>query len=191
MTDLVRARAPVGLPATLVLARGDDRLGASTSPPCRAVSSAASACVPLSLSPHSHAGRPPPTLHPFHPVIQGPQYVVTDFNIFVCAVCSGVQYVLVGRGGRRFCSAKKKRGGRGKGIHARALLTTPPPPLSHPTPRSRQFNHRCKGVTMATFKPEEIQAIEDGGNAVRKQKKGRRGARWPASERHPPNPQRR
>ena len=25
--------------------------------------------------------------------LQGPQYIVTDFNIFVCTVCSGVQYV--------------------------------------------------------------------------------------------------
>ncbi|KAK9842336.1 hypothetical protein WJX81_007487 [Elliptochloris bilobata] len=30
----------------------------------------------------------------------------------------------------------------------------------------RQFNHRCKGITMATFKPEEMRAIEEGGNAV-------------------------
>jgi len=33
--------------------------------------------------------------------------------------------------------------------------------------RSRQFNHRCKGISMATFKPEEMRAIEEGGNAVR------------------------
>eukprot|EP00884_Botryococcus_braunii_P000864 jgi/Botrbrau1/10779/Bobra.0119s0005.2 len=50
-----------------------------------------------------------------------PQYVVTDFNIFVCTICSGVH---------------------------------------------RHFNHRVKGVTMATFKPEEMTAIEQGGNAV-------------------------
>ena len=31
---------------------------------------------------------------------------------------------------------------------------------------SRQFNHRTKGVSMATFKPEEIRALEEGGNGV-------------------------
>ena len=35
---------------------------------------------------------------------------------------------------------------------------------------SRHFNHRCKGITMATFKPEEMRAIEEGGNAVRPQR---------------------
>ncbi|KAK9802881.1 hypothetical protein WJX73_000451 [Symbiochloris irregularis] len=51
----------------------------------------------------------------------GPQYVVTDFNIFVCSICSGVH---------------------------------------------REFNHRCKGITMATFKPDEVVAVQQGGNAV-------------------------
>ncbi|KAK9830238.1 hypothetical protein WJX72_010505 [[Myrmecia] bisecta] len=55
---------------------------------------------------------------------QGPQYVVTDFNTFVCTVCSGVH---------------------------------------------RQFNHRCKGVSMATFKPDEMKQIELGGNKVAEQ----------------------
>lgn len=31
---------------------------------------------------------------------------------------------------------------------------------------SRQFNHRCKGISMASFKPEEIRALENGGNGV-------------------------
>ena len=31
---------------------------------------------------------------------------------------------------------------------------------------SRQFNHRCKGISMASFKPEEIKALEAGGNGV-------------------------
>ncbi|CAL5223383.1 g5891 [Coccomyxa viridis] len=30
----------------------------------------------------------------------------------------------------------------------------------------RQFNHRCKGISMASFKPEEIRALENGGNGV-------------------------
>ncbi|CAL8470830.1 g10372 [Coccomyxa elongata] len=51
----------------------------------------------------------------------GPQYVVVNFNTFVCTICSGVH---------------------------------------------RQFSHRCKGVSMATFKPEEIRALEEGGNGA-------------------------
>ena len=31
---------------------------------------------------------------------------------------------------------------------------------------SRQFSHRCKGISMATFKPEEIRALEEGGNGA-------------------------
>lgn len=31
---------------------------------------------------------------------------------------------------------------------------------------SRQFNHRCKGISMASFKPEEIRGLENGGNGV-------------------------
>lgn len=34
-------------------------------------------------------------------------------------------------------------------------------------PHSRNFNHRAKGVTMSTFKPDEIKALQAGGNAVR------------------------
>jgi hypothetical protein len=41
---------------------------------------------------------PRPPSHP-HSFSQGPQYVVTDFNIFVCTVCSGVQYVFILLGG--------------------------------------------------------------------------------------------
>ena len=43
---------------------------------------------------------------------------------------------------------------------------------------SRHFNHRCKGITMATFKPEEMRAIEEGGNAVRPQRLRSACARW-------------
>lgn len=32
---------------------------------------------------------------------------------------------------------------------------------------SRQFGHRVKGVSMSTFKPEEVQALAESGNAVR------------------------
>ena len=63
---------------------------------------------------------------------QGPQYVVTDYNIFVCAVCSGVQYVLKMRDdGFSYIRARSRSGGRGKGIRVRAALTSPalsPPP---------------------------------------------------------------
>ena len=31
---------------------------------------------------------------------------------------------------------------------------------------SREFNHRVKSVSMATFKPEEIDALQKGGNQV-------------------------
>lgn len=33
-------------------------------------------------------------------------------------------------------------------------------------PHSRQFGHRVKGITMASFKPEEIAALQAGGNQV-------------------------
>ena len=46
---------------------------------------------------------------------------------------------------------------------------------------SRQFNHRCKGITMATFKTEEMRAIEEGGNAVRPQRFCNSCARWLAA----------
>ncbi|EFN54525.1 hypothetical protein CHLNCDRAFT_135266 [Chlorella variabilis] len=49
----------------------------------------------------------------------GPQYVVCNFNVFVCTVCSGVH---------------------------------------------RQFGHRVKGVSMSTFKPEEVAELEASGN---------------------------
>jgi len=31
---------------------------------------------------------------------------------------------------------------------------------------SRQFSHRVKGLSTSTFKPEEIKALEAGGNRV-------------------------
>ena len=31
---------------------------------------------------------------------------------------------------------------------------------------SRQFSHRVKGISMSTFKPEEMKALEAGGNGV-------------------------
>lgn len=31
---------------------------------------------------------------------------------------------------------------------------------------SREFNHRVKSISMATFKPEEVKALQAGGNAV-------------------------
>lgn len=100
------------------------------------------------------------------PCAQGPQYVVTDFNIFVCAVCSGVQYVFFVFLSRIF--RPLARAGEGE-RHSPGALLRRRPSQNSPLPKqhSRQFNHRCKGVTMATFKPEEIAAIEDGGNAVR------------------------
>jgi hypothetical protein len=65
----------------------------------------------------------------------------------------------------------ERAGARAEGGKAftRARLFEPHAPHPPPNARknnSRQFNHRCKGVTMATFKPEEVAAIEDGGNAV-------------------------
>jgi hypothetical protein len=50
----------------------------------------------------------------------GPQYVVSNYNVFVCTVCSGVH---------------------------------------------RQFGHRVKGVSMSTFKPDEVAALAESGNA--------------------------
>jgi hypothetical protein len=32
---------------------------------------------------------------------------------------------------------------------------------------SREFNHRVKSISMATFKPEEIKGLQEGGNKVR------------------------
>jgi hypothetical protein len=63
----------------------------------------------------------------------------------------------------------EEKEGRGKGICSPRTPSSLTPPLTRCPINSRQFNHRCKGVTMATFKPEEIQAIEDGGNAVREE----------------------
>ncbi|KAL0029330.1 hypothetical protein WJX79_010629 [Trebouxia sp. C0005] len=51
----------------------------------------------------------------------GPQYAVSDLQIFVCTICSGVH---------------------------------------------RQFSHRVKGLSTSTFKPEEIKALEAGGNRI-------------------------
>ena len=34
------------------------------------------------------------------------------------------------------------------------------------TTPSRQFSHRVKGVSLATFKPEEVAALEETGNAL-------------------------
>ena len=31
---------------------------------------------------------------------------------------------------------------------------------------SREFNHRVKGISMSSFKPEEVEALEKGGNKV-------------------------
>lgn len=31
---------------------------------------------------------------------------------------------------------------------------------------SRQFGHRVKGVSMSSFKPDEIKALQEGGNGV-------------------------
>lgn len=34
----------------------------------------------------------------------------------------------------------------------------------------REFNHRVKSISMATFKPEEVKALQEGGNEVARQK---------------------
>eukprot|EP00899_Mesostigma_viride_P012637 jgi/Mesvir1/21374/Mv20858-RA.1 len=54
---------------------------------------------------------------------QGPQYVCTNFNTFVCTACSGIH---------------------------------------------REFSHRIKSVSMASFTPEEVKALQEGGNKVAK-----------------------
>jgi len=78
--------------------------------------------VPLRLClPHASHALPSPSRP------QGPQYVVTDFNIFVCAVCSGVQYVFLERRWR-FAARKKRGGGKAFAPHAPPLLSRP---LSH------------------------------------------------------------
>lgn len=40
------------------------------------------------------------------------------------------------------------------------------PAASPSTIRSRQFGHRVKGITMSSFKAEEIAALQAGGNEV-------------------------
>ena len=49
---------------------------------------------------------------------------------------------------------------------------------------SRQFSHRVKGVSLATFKPEEVAALEQSGNAL---VLGTYLARWSPSD-LPPRP---
>ena len=44
---------------------------------------------------------------------------------------------------------------------------------------SRQFSHRVKGVSLATFKPEEVAALEETGNAL---VLGTYHARWSPSD---------
>ena len=124
--------------------------------------------TPLPL-PHSSTFRAPSTWSPT--------------STSLCALCAVASSAFC-FGGEHGARKKKKHAGRGKGIRVRSPRSPRPPP-THPHTRSRQFNHRCKGVTMATFKAEEIQAIEDGGNAVRKRKgMGDQGA---GRKRRPPH----
>ena len=61
--------------------------------------------------------------------------------------------------------------------YAQECSTSPPVWAGSPLPAqydltspcSRHFGHRCKGISMATFKPEEVQALQAvGGNSVRR-----------------------
>lgn len=45
-----------------------------------------------------------------------------------------------------------------------ACSLAPPP---RPPPCSRQFGHRVKGVSMSTFKKDEVETLRQSGNEVR------------------------
>lgn len=53
------------------------------------------------------------------PLVQLPQYIISDFNTFVCTACSGIH---------------------------------------------REFSHRVKSISLATFSEEEVAAVKAGGN---------------------------
>jgi hypothetical protein len=64
-------------------------------------------------------------------------------------------------------SAARPPAGRGptRARSPRPLLT--PPPSPGPAPNSMQFGHRVKSVTLAEFKPEELDGMAAGGNQAR------------------------
>ena len=69
-----------------------------------------------------------------------------DYNTFVCSACSGVQYVSSSILRACVCACADRIVMNGT---------------------SREFGHRVKSVSMASFKPEEIERIKKGGNDVR------------------------
>lgn len=54
-------------------------------------------------------------------MLQLPQWVVTDFNTFVCTACSGIH---------------------------------------------REFSHRVKSISLATFTEDEVAGVKAGGNEI-------------------------
>lgn len=50
--------------------------------------------------------------------------------------------------------------------HLLSFENTQNPARAKKITTSRQFSHRVKGVSLATFKPEEVAALEETGNAL-------------------------
>lgn len=68
-----------------------------------------------------------------------PQYIVLDFNTFVCTSCSGIQYVL--------------------------MLISDSFQLRLISFLSREFAHRIKGISMSKFTDTEVKnLLKFGGN---------------------------